>query len=111
MIKYLLSTGDTTTKLEEYVLDLFRMNLIIRPNDIPHYSGIGFDFTLVGIPKDRLQEEVRLRLEDLVKNIQSDFDKSTVKISIESVSVLNEETVSVVIKINNYISDEIKIEL
>ena len=62
MIKYLLSTGETTTKLEEYVLDLFKMNLVIRPKDIPHYSTLGFDFTLVGIPKDSLKLEVK-RLE------------------------------------------------
>ena len=51
MTKYLLSTGETTSKIEEYVLDLFKMNLIIRPNDIPHFDLLGFDFTLVGIQK------------------------------------------------------------
>ena len=45
MVKYLLSTGDTTTKIEEYVLDLFKMNLVVRPDDIPHYSTVGFDFS------------------------------------------------------------------
>ena len=111
MIKYLLSTGDTTTKIEEYILDLFKMNLVIRPNDIPHYNSVGFDFILVGVPKDRLQEEVRGRLEDLVKDIQSHFDKNTIKISLDTVSVINEETVSVTVKINNYVSGEIRIEL
>lgn len=111
MIKYLLSTGDTTTKIEEYVLDLFKMNLCIRPNDIPHYPTLGFDFTLVGIPKDQLQFEIKRRLENLISNIQNLFDKSVVKISLDSVVVINEEVVSVVIKINNYTSSEIKIDI
>lgn len=111
MTKYLLSTGDTTTKIEEYVLDLFKMNLVIRPNDIPHYSILGFDFTLVGIPKDKLQSEVRNRLENLIKNIQGLFDRSVVKISLETVTVINEELVSVTIKVNEYTSSEIKIDL
>ena len=111
MTKYLLSTGDVTTKIEEYVLDLFKMNLIIRPNDIPHYGVLGFDFTLVGIPKDRLLSEVKSRLENLVKNIQSLFDRSVVKISLDTVNLINEELISVIIKINDYVSTEIKLEL
>jgi hypothetical protein len=111
MVKYLLSTGDTTTKIEEYVLDLFKMNLVVRPDDIPHYSTVGFDFTLVGIPKDQLQIESRRRLENLVTNIQSLFDKSIIKISLDSLNIINEEIVSVVIKVNNYISNEIKINI
>ena len=110
MVKYLLSTGDTTTKIEEYVLDLFKMNLVVRPDDIPHYSTVGFDFTLVGIPKDQLQIESRRRLENLVTNIQSLFDKSIVKILLDTVSVINDELISVTVKINNYTSEEIKVE-
>jgi hypothetical protein len=111
MTKYLLSTGETTTKIEEYVLDLFKMNLIIRPNDIPHYSILGFDFTLVGVPKDSLKSEVKRRIESLINNIQNLFDKSVVKISLESIEIINEETISIVVKINNYTSNEIKIDI
>lgn len=111
MTKYLLSTGETTTKIEEYVLDLFKMNLQIRPNDIPHFSAVGFDFTLVGIPKDMLKQEARKRLENLVTNIQNLFDKSVIKISLKSVTVVNDETLSVVVDINNYSSGEIEIEI
>lgn len=111
MVKYLLSTGDTTTKLEEYVLDLFKLNLAIRPNDIPHYSLVGFDFTLVGIPKDMLLVESKKRLENLILNIQNLFDKSVIRISIDSIVVLNDETISIVLKINNYTSEEIEIEI
>ena len=111
MIKYLLSTGETTTKLEEYVLDLFKMNLVIRPKDIPHYSTLGFDFTLVGIPKDSLKLEVKRRLENLIVNIQNLFDKSIVKISLDSIELINDETISIVVKINNYTSSEIKIDI
>ena len=87
------------------------MNLIIRPNDIPHYGVLGFDFTLVGIPKDRLLSEVKSRLENLVKNIQSLFDRSVVKISLDTVNLINEELISVIVKINDYVSTEIKLEL
>ena len=111
MTKYLLSTGETTSKIEEYILDLFKMNLVIRPNDIPHFDLLGFDFTLVGIPEDRLKSEITNRLELLIKNIQDLFDKSIVKISLESLTLINNETISVVIKINNYTSNEIKIDL
>lgn len=111
MTKYLLSTGETTTKLEEYVLDLFKMNLVIRPNDIPHYTTLGFDFTLVGIPKNDLKIEIKRRIENLISNIQSLFDKSVVKISLETIELINDETVSIIVKINNYTSNEIKIEI
>lgn len=111
MTKYLLSTGETTTKIEEYVLDLFKMNLQIRPDDIPHYSTIGFDFTLIGIPKDLLKQEVRSRLEILITNIQNLFDKSVVRISLKSLTLVNDETICIVIDINNYTSGEIKIEI
>jgi hypothetical protein len=111
MTKYLLSTGETTTKLEEYVLDLFKMNLHIRPKDIPHYNILGFDFTLVGISTDQLHTEIKRRLDNLIQNIQSLFDKSIIKISLDSLNIINEEIVSVVIKVNNYISNEIKINI
>lgn len=111
MTKYLLSTGETTTKIEEYVLDLFKMNLQIRPNDVPHYSAVGFDFTLAGIPKDTLKQEIRRRLEILITNIQGLFDKSVIKISLKSVTLVNDELVSVVVDINNYTSGEIEIEI
>ena len=111
MTKYLLSTGEITTKIEEYVLDLFKMNLQVRPNDIPHLSSIGFDFTLVGIPKDMLKQEATKRLESLITNIQNLFDKSVIKISLKSVTVVNDELLSVVVDINNYSSGEIKIEI
>lgn len=111
MTKYLLSTGETTTKIEEYVLDLFKMNLQIRPDDIPHYSTVGFDFTLIGIPKDLLKQEVRNRLEILITNIQNLFDKSVVRISLKSLTLVNDETICIVIDINNYTSGEIKIEI
>lgn len=111
MSKYLLSTGNTTTKIEKYVLDLFRMNLVIRPNDIPHYNTLGFNFSLIGITKDRIKEEVTSRIEDLITEIQSLFDKNIVKISLGNVAVLNEETVSITINVNNYVSEEIILEL
>lgn len=111
MPKYLLSTGNTTTKIEKYVLDLFRMNLVIRPNDIPHYDTLGFDFSLIGITKDRIKEEVTSRIENLIDKIQSLFDKNIARISLGSVVVLNEETVSITVNVNSYVSEEIILEL
>ena len=43
MTKYLLSTGESTTRIERYILDLFKLNLQIYPGDIPG-SKLGFEF-------------------------------------------------------------------
>ena len=58
-----------------------------------------------------LKQEARKRLENLVTNIQNLFDKSVIKISLKSVTVVNDETLSVVVDINNYSSGEIEIEI
>ena len=45
MKRYLLSTGASTTEIEKYVLDLFKLYIQIYPGDIPG-SNIGFNFIL-----------------------------------------------------------------
>ena len=45
--RYLLSTGVISTKIELYILDLFKLNLGIHPGDIPHASDMGFN--MIGI--------------------------------------------------------------
>ena len=47
----------------------------------------------------------------LILNIQNLFDKSVIRISIDSIVVLNDEAISIVLKINNYTSEEIEIEI
>ena len=63
MTKYLLSTGKSTTQVEKYILDLFKLNLKIWPGDIPGLPKVGFDFILTDTKKDEVVDEVRYRVD------------------------------------------------
>lgn len=107
MAKYLLSTGQSTEKIERYILDLFKLNLSIWPGDIPN-SNVGFDFILTDVKKDEVSSEVRFRMRSLIDKIKSQF--GGISIELESLEILDETRVRATIRVNQD-SDEIEINL
>jgi hypothetical protein len=107
--KYLLTSGQSTTKIEDYVIDLFRLYLQVNPGDIPHSDRIGFDFTLTDVKKDSLKNEVEFRVKSLMKNIQERFNG--LDISITSLDLIDEEHIKLVIQINGKVSGDYYIDL
>ena len=109
MKKYLLSTGETTTQVEYYILDLFKLYLTIYPGDIPGNDKIGFDFILTDVKKDELVSEVSLRARSLVSLIKKKFDNYD--IILEDISVIDETRVRLDISVNKIYTDNITIDL
>lgn len=108
--RYLLSTGQATSKAEEYIIDLFKIYLTVYPGDIPHYKNLGFDFLLTRVTKNDLISSVRSKIESLVKKIKDSVgDKHTIKIS--ELDLIDEETVRLVIDVSGVKSDDILINL
>ena len=110
MRKYLLSTGTATDRLEYYVLDLFRLYLKIYPGDIPGASGLGFDFNLGDTRKADIPNVVSSRMLDLVNKIQARFTGG-VKISLDSVEIIDETRARIVVTVNNSVTEDIYVNL
>ena len=105
MTKYLLSTGKSTTQVEKYILDLFKLNLKIWPGDIPGLPKVGFDFILTDTKKDEVVDEVRYRVRTLVDRLKERFSDQKIDIEVSSIDLIDSERVSVVINVGDY-SDE-----
>lgn len=110
MRKYLLSTGLATDKLEEYIVDLFRLYLQIWPREIPGLPQLGFDFILTDVKKADLVSNVTSRLSSLITKIQDKFGAS-VTITLDSVEIIDETKVRVTITVNDKTTDKFIIEL
>lgn len=109
-MKYLLSDGSSTNRVEYYIIDLFKLYLNIYPNDIPNSPNIGFDFILTDVKKDELVRNVRNRVEILVNKIKDKFTK-TLSIEIESIEIIDETKVKLVINVNQVQSDDIVVNI
>ena len=96
-MQYLLSTGEITTRLEYYIIDLFKLNLQVYPDDIP-WSVIGFDFVMTDTAKPDVPEEINLRVTKLLDRFSKRF--SGVSISLESIEILDETIARVVFNVN-----------
>lgn len=105
---YLLSSGKSTNRIEEYILDLFRINLIVYPRDIPHMT-IGSDFIITNTPKSELGLEITSRINRLIDKISEKFQN--INIEVKSLSLIDEETIDLVLNINGIISDDIYINI
>jgi hypothetical protein len=97
MRQYLLSSGEITTKLELYIIDLFKLNMQIYPGDIP-WSAIGFDFIMTDVKKPDVPGEIEFRVNKLLDRFNSRF--KGVNISLESIELLDEERARVVFNVN-----------
>ena len=109
--RYLLSNGRSTTKAEEYIIDLFRIYLTVYPGDIPHYKKLGFDFLLTDITKDGMTEAVKGKVTSLVSKIQDSLPNQKYTITISELDLIDEETVRLVIDVSGYKSEDIYINL
>lgn len=109
MKKFLLSTGRSTSRIEYYIIDLFKLHLGIFPGDIPYNQNLGFDFSLSDILKKDLETEVTNKLNNLVDKFQRSFGE-TVSISIDNIEIIDEQTVNLVITVNS-VSDNITINI
>ena len=109
--RYLLSTGETTTKVEEYIIDLFRLYLGIYPGDIPHYKRLGFDFLLTDVTKDDLKYKINSMVNELVEKIQAVLPNQKYAITIKTLDLIDEETVKLVVDVNGESSEDIFINI
>ena len=107
MTKYLLSTGRVTTSLNEYILDLFRLELSIFPGDIPN-SKVGFNFLLTDTKKDELNWEIRSRVGDLVYRMKERFEGITMEV--KDITFVDNSRVVVIIDVSGT-SDMITIDV
>ena len=99
MKKYLLSSARTTTKPEEYILDLFRLYLGVNPGDVPYVPDYGYNFTFAGIPKSELYDKIEFRMDAFVKKIASSFP--TAKVVLEDLRMPSEEIVQATIRVGD----------
>ena len=96
-MKYLLSTGEITSKIEYYIIDLFKLNMQIYPGDIP-WSSIGFDFIMTNVLKSDVPMEIKSRVQKLLNRFNDRF--SGVSISLESIEIIDEVKARVVFNVN-----------
>ena len=108
-MKYILSSGRGTYRVEEYLIDLFKLYLQIEPGDIPNSPDLGFNFDLSGILKADLPRELEARIGSLVNKVNSRF-QSGVKLSLKSLELINETKVRVVISAGEY-SDDVTLNI
>lgn len=100
---YILSTGETTNDVITYIKDLFKIYFSIRPKDIPGMGYVGFESSLIGITKDSLRSEITRRVQSVVDIIKSQF--TGIEMSLESLKIISEERIDVVLNIDGNISE------
>lgn len=109
-MKYLLSTGKITTRIEYYILDLFRLNLTVLPKDPPIDSSvIGFNYSMSGLTKDQIETEVKSRINSLVSKIRDRFPE--IDIQTTYLSIIDESRVDLTITVNGKISKDFNINI
>ena len=97
-MKYLLTTGESTDRVEYYILDLFKLYFVVNPDDIPN-SSIGFNKTLTNVTKPELTEELRRRVNNLIRSFQSKFED--VSINLQELEMIDELTFKLIISVNS----------
>lgn len=109
--KLVLTTGEVTTSLEDYVLDLFRLYLTVFEGDIPHAPRLGFNFNLAGVMKDALKSEVSSRVNSLVDRVRSSVSDKDITLQIDSIDLIDEELVKIKLEINGELTDDILVNI
>ena len=95
-MKYILSSGRSTTRLEEYMIDLFKLYLTIYPGDIPGAPEYGFDFNLLGVYRQDLPNELKSKVSELVRKVNSRFSGG-VSLVISSLDLVDETKARLVV--------------
>lgn len=96
-MKYLLSSGECTERLDLYIIDLFKLNMQIYPEDIP-WSAIGFDFLMTNTSKPSVPSEIEYRVKKLLDRLQQRF--GGVQIGLESIEILDETRARVIFNVS-----------
>ncbi len=104
-MKYLLSGGRGTTRIEEYLIDLFKIYLKIYPGDVPGAPDFGFDFNLQGVYQDELPAELESRVTRLVQKVNSRFSGSKISLRIESLEIISETKARLKISAGTLVDD------
>ena len=104
VMKYILSSGRGTTRVEEYIIDLFKLYLKIYPGDVPFAPEYGFNWDLSGIYKADLPKELKARVEELVRKVNSRF-ASGVSLSVKSLDLIDETRARLVVQAGEYASE------
>lgn len=97
-MKYLLSNGSSTTRIDKYILDLFKLNLSILPGDIPRTS-IGFNCILTDTKNQQLPMELKNRVSNLIQKIGNSFG-SGISIKLNSLEILDNKRAVATITVN-----------
>lgn len=97
MAKYLKSDGSITNKIDDYIVDLFKLYFTVHPNDIPG-TNIGFNFIMNGVQKVNIASEVTSRLSELINKMQERF--SGISMSIKSVDLIDYKKAKIEIVVN-----------
>ena len=97
MAKYLKSDGSITNKIDDYIVDLFKLYFTVHPNDIPG-TNIGFNFIMNGVQKVNIASEVTSRLSELINKMQERF--SGISMSIKSVDLIDYKKANIEIVVN-----------
>lgn len=103
-MKYILSSGRGTTRVEEYIIDLFKLYLKIEPGDVPSLPEYGFNFDLSGIYKADLPREIESKVTSLVNKVNSRF-QGGVQLSLKSLEMISEEKVKIIVSAGEYASE------
>lgn len=106
-MRYLLSTGESTTDRSRYISDLFRLHMEVYPREIPGLPNLGFDFLLTDVTKDRVLDEIKSRVANLVSKFQQKF--TDIKMTVDSITLISESKARIVVTINNY-SEEYEVD-
>ena len=109
-MKYMLSSGRGTTRIEEYLIDLFKLHLKIYPGDIPGALEYGFDFNLQGVYQNELPAELKQRIGSLIQKINSRFSNGYVKMTVESLELISETKARLVVSAGD-LRDDIEVNI
>lgn len=104
MNRYMLSSGRTTTKIQEYILDLFSLYLGLNPGDVPGLPDFGFNFTFAGVPKMELMSKMEFRINAFLEKIGKSFPNH--RIVLEELIMPTEETVKIVVSVDGSTATE-----
>ncbi len=108
MVNYVLSTGEVTTRVERYILDLFSIFLTIYPNDVPNTS-IGFDFVLGDVKKDELPIVIGDKVNTLIATVR-EYVPAQVDITLDNIELVSYSQAIITISVNGN-TDNFEIDL
>lgn len=105
-MKYLLSTGQSTSKIEYYIIDLFKIYLTVYPDDIPLVPSLGFDYILTDVNKADVVNNIKGRIESLIEKIKRKFgNRRDIEINLESIEIIDEVSIRIKIEVNKIQSE------